>query len=189
LRPSLRFLALVVFGWAGVRAATLGVIPGAALFRVEPSEAKAPPITATQFPPIEPLQPTPPMLSTADPPTEQPVAVVPTVIRYVQSVVGVPVAMRPGVVTVYLGARGCGSSSTSLCYDPSQQAAYQNAVLRMVTHELIHSLGGTNSNMANVMAPFVGVNSSGNQAWGVDCIVNKLPGLRSQASSPPLACY
>jgi hypothetical protein len=101
LRPSLRFLALVVFGWAGVRAATLGVIPGAALFRVEPSEAKAPPITATQFPPIEPLQPTPPMLSTADAPTEQPVAVVPTVIRYVQSVVGVPVAMRPGVVTVY----------------------------------------------------------------------------------------
>jgi len=59
----------------------------------------------------------------------------------------------------------------------------------MVTHELIHSLGGTNSNMANVMAPFVGVNSSGNQAWGVDCIVNKLPGLRNQASSPPLACY
>jgi len=80
LRPSLRFLALVVFGWAGVRAATLGVIPGAALFRVEPSEAKAPPITATQFPPIEPLQPTPPMLSTADAPTEQPVAVVPTTV-------------------------------------------------------------------------------------------------------------
>ena len=58
MRPSLRFLALVVVGWVGVRAMTLGVVPGAEIFRVEPSEAREPPpIVATQFPPIEPVQP------------------------------------------------------------------------------------------------------------------------------------
>lgn len=58
MRPSLRFLALVVVGWAGVRAMTLGAVPGAEMFSIEPSEAKVPPpIAATQFPPIEPVQP------------------------------------------------------------------------------------------------------------------------------------
>jgi hypothetical protein len=55
MRPSLRFLAVAVVGWAGVRAATLGALPGAELFRVEPARATAPPITPTQFPPIEPV--------------------------------------------------------------------------------------------------------------------------------------
>ena len=55
MRPSLRFLALAVFGWAGVRAATLRVLPGADLFKVERSEAKPPPIVATEFPPVEPF--------------------------------------------------------------------------------------------------------------------------------------
>jgi hypothetical protein len=57
VRPSLRFLALALVGWAGLRAATLGVLPGAEIFRIEPSEAKAPPIVATQFPGIEPIEP------------------------------------------------------------------------------------------------------------------------------------
>ena len=60
MRPSLRFLALALFGWAGLRAATLGVLPGAELFRIERSEAKAPPIVPTQFPPIEPAAPAAP---------------------------------------------------------------------------------------------------------------------------------
>lgn len=55
MRPSLRFLTIALFGWAGVRAATLGVLPGAEIFSVERSEAKVPPVVATQFPPIEPL--------------------------------------------------------------------------------------------------------------------------------------
>ena len=55
MKPSLRFLAVAVIGWTGVRAATLGVLPGAEIFRVDPSEAKAPPIVPTQFPPIEPI--------------------------------------------------------------------------------------------------------------------------------------
>jgi hypothetical protein len=55
VRPSLRFLALAVFGWAGLRAATLGAIPGAEIFRIDPTEAKTPPIVPTEFPPIEPV--------------------------------------------------------------------------------------------------------------------------------------
>lgn len=55
MSPSLRFLGLAIIGWGGLRAATLGVLPGAELFRIDPSEAKAPPIMATEFPPIEPI--------------------------------------------------------------------------------------------------------------------------------------
>jgi hypothetical protein len=58
MRPSLRFLAVVMVGWVGVRAMTLGAVPGAEMFSIKPSEAKAPPpIAATEFPPIEPVQP------------------------------------------------------------------------------------------------------------------------------------
>jgi len=59
MRPSLRFLALIVVGWAGVRMATLGELPGADLFRIDRSEAKTspPPIVPTEFPPIDPVQP------------------------------------------------------------------------------------------------------------------------------------
>jgi hypothetical protein len=55
VRPSLRFLVLAVFGWAGLRAATLGALPGAELFRIDRGEAKPPPLIPTQFPPIEPI--------------------------------------------------------------------------------------------------------------------------------------
>lgn len=59
MRPSLRFLALVVVGWAGIRSATLGSLPGREMFQIVRSEAKTavPPIVPTQFPPIEPAQP------------------------------------------------------------------------------------------------------------------------------------
>jgi hypothetical protein len=102
MRPSLRFLALAVVGWAGIRAYVLGVLPGAELFKIEPSEAKAPPLVQTQFPAIEPVEPATPMMppgATAMP-AIAPSSIAPGV-RYVQGVVGVPVAMRPGVVTVY----------------------------------------------------------------------------------------
>ena len=39
MRPSLRFLALAIIGWGGFRAATLGTLPGASVFAVEPSQA------------------------------------------------------------------------------------------------------------------------------------------------------
>jgi hypothetical protein len=102
VKPSLRFLALAVVGWAGVRAATLGRLPGAELFRIDRSEAKPPPIVPTQFPSVERVEPA----TTFAPPAEvaaAPVAMAaaaPT-IRYVEGVVGVPVAMTPGVVPVY----------------------------------------------------------------------------------------
>jgi len=55
MRPSLRFLAIAVIGWTGLRAATLGALPGAEIFRIDHSLAKPPPIIPTEFPPIEPL--------------------------------------------------------------------------------------------------------------------------------------
>ena len=55
MRPSLRFLALAIVGWVGVRAAALDTLPGGELFRIGRSEAKTPPIVPTQFPPVEPV--------------------------------------------------------------------------------------------------------------------------------------
>jgi hypothetical protein len=104
MRPSLRFLAVAVIGWAGVRAYALGVLPGVDLFRIEPSEAKAPPIVQTQFSAVEPVEPATPLYQAqAQAPIAQPIAVPPAAsnVRYVQAVVGVQVPMRPGVVTVY----------------------------------------------------------------------------------------
>lgn len=59
MRPSLRFLAVAIIGWAGVRAATLGALPGAELFKLQSPRAKVPPVVATEFPPIEPVAATP----------------------------------------------------------------------------------------------------------------------------------
>jgi hypothetical protein len=63
MRPSLRFLAIVAIGWVGLRAATLGKLPGGEMFRIEPSEAKTspPPIVPTEFPPIDPVLPQEPL--------------------------------------------------------------------------------------------------------------------------------
>jgi hypothetical protein len=60
MRPSLRFLAVAIVGWAGMRAAALGILPGGELFRIERGEARTPPIVPTQFPPIEPVALAPP---------------------------------------------------------------------------------------------------------------------------------
>jgi len=102
VKPSLRFLALAVLGWAGVRAATLGAIPGADLFTIDRSEAKPPPLVATEFPSVEPIAPAAPMLPAEyAPPPQQPLLQGPQTVRYVPAMVGVPVAMRAGVVPVY----------------------------------------------------------------------------------------
>lgn len=66
MRPSLRFLGVAVFGWGAFRAATLGVLPGAEIFRIDRSEAKPPALIPTQFPPIEPLAPAPSDAASAD---------------------------------------------------------------------------------------------------------------------------
>lgn len=59
MRPSLRFLVIAVVGWAGLRAAGLGALPGTEMFSIERSEAKVPPIARTEFPPIDPVAPAP----------------------------------------------------------------------------------------------------------------------------------
>lgn len=100
MRPSLRFLALIVVGWAGVRAATLGTLPGAEMFHVDRSEAKAapPPIVPTEFPPIEPAQP-------------YDAAIAPSAMPPQQLVQYAPVAARPITVPIYYAAASAPASS------------------------------------------------------------------------------
>jgi hypothetical protein len=51
----IRFLALVIVGWAGVRAVALGDIPGFTVsYAKERPASNLPPIVATQFPPLPP---------------------------------------------------------------------------------------------------------------------------------------
>ena len=63
MSASLRFLAMAVIGWAGVRAATLGALPGTEGFTLGRAEAPpravaaandAPAIVPTEFDAIEP---------------------------------------------------------------------------------------------------------------------------------------
>src|SRR5207253_5364454 len=61
MRPSLRFLAVAVIGWAGIRAATLGMVPGAEMLASRPAEPTPPAIQPTQFAAIEPIAPAPAM--------------------------------------------------------------------------------------------------------------------------------
>lgn len=67
--------------------------------------------------------------------------------------------LNTGEIYVYLGATGCVADATRPCFDPSQPG-YQNALFRSMVHELIHSLGALDSNQANIMSAFTGVNSS-----------------------------
>jgi hypothetical protein len=63
MSASLRFLALAVVGWAGMRAATLGALPGTEAFTLGRSEAAPsaladsgiPAIVPTEFPAIDPI--------------------------------------------------------------------------------------------------------------------------------------
>jgi len=59
-------LALAMIGWAGIRAATLGALPGAEIFQINRSEAKPRPVIATEFPPIEAIEPAVPGAALAD---------------------------------------------------------------------------------------------------------------------------
>jgi hypothetical protein len=126
VRPSLRFLLLVVAGWVGVRSVVVGRLPGASLFDARPSEAKAAPaIATTQFPPIEPLagtDATPPELTQAAAPlgggAEQRPVMVPVYYYGVQSVrvpLG-PAQFQPGG-PVYVGVQ-----SVRVPLSPARQA-------------------------------------------------------------------
>ena len=62
MSASLRFLVIAVVGWAGVRAATLGTLPGTEAFTLGRAEqvrvaatSDVPAIVPTEFPPIDPV--------------------------------------------------------------------------------------------------------------------------------------
>ena len=84
MRPSLRFLAIAILGWVGLRAAMLGSLPGAGLFRIERSEAKVPTIAPTQFPRIEPVA-----IHAAPAPEPASLAMQAAVIRYLQDLLAI----------------------------------------------------------------------------------------------------
>ena len=54
MSAALRVLGLTLAGWVGVRAMTLGLVPGADLFLIGRSEAQPAPIRTTAFPPLDP---------------------------------------------------------------------------------------------------------------------------------------
>jgi len=103
MRPSLRFLAIAVVGWAGLRATTLGMVPGAEMLASRSTAPTTPPIAATEFAPIEPIAPAP------MPPAPSPYmgASAPYDPNY-QGYPGYPPPgpMRPLVVPVYYSYRG-----------------------------------------------------------------------------------
>ncbi|MGN6154876.1 MAG: hypothetical protein ACTHN4_03975 [Sphingomicrobium sp.] len=56
MSAPIRFLALVLAGWAGIRAVTLGAVPGFTVsFAKERPASALPPIVPTQFPPLPPV--------------------------------------------------------------------------------------------------------------------------------------
>jgi hypothetical protein len=110
MRPSMRFLALAVVGWAGFRVASVGGLPTDFFTFVRTAPKPAKPIVPTEFPQVElvapaaPSVPEAPVVAAALPPAPQPLPqpqFAPAPIRYVRGVVGVPVAMRQGRGAVY----------------------------------------------------------------------------------------
>jgi len=82
LSPSLRFLAVALIGWTGIRAASLGMLPGAGLFRIT-SEARSPsppPILPTQFAAIPPADPAQWPQQPSYPPQLQPIVIYPAAV-------------------------------------------------------------------------------------------------------------
>ncbi len=58
MSAPIRFLGMVVIGWAGVRAMTLGAVPGFTVsYAKEVPPSGLPPIVRTEFPPIDALEP------------------------------------------------------------------------------------------------------------------------------------
>jgi hypothetical protein len=71
----IRFLALVLAGWAGIRAVTLGAVPGFTVsYAKERPPGSLPPIVATQFPPLPPVQALPPRQWAQQQPANYPAA-------------------------------------------------------------------------------------------------------------------
>ena len=58
MSAPLRFLMVVIAGWAAIRAVTLGAVPGftVSYARELPASGKLPPIVATQFPALPPVE-------------------------------------------------------------------------------------------------------------------------------------
>ncbi len=101
MRPSLRFLALAMVGWAGLRVATLGTLPGGAVTPIPQAAEDLPrpsAITPTEFAPIAPVASALAPAAGAMPP--------PITVQYV--IAGAPgmASPRPMIVPVYYRYQG-----------------------------------------------------------------------------------
>lgn len=96
MSSSVRFIGYAVFAWAGVRAISLGLVPGTGMLAIDRpadaadrSSAAVPALEPTQFAPIEPLGGTPGTTSASEPPVPVPTA-------------AGPVRMVPSYAPIYL---------------------------------------------------------------------------------------
>ena len=97
MSQSIRFLGMAVMAWAGVRAISLGLIPGTQAFAFDlpnPPPATLPPVQPTQLPPIEPIVPqgAPPQMAYGSYP---PYAAYPGYPAYAPYPVYVPMSVAP----------------------------------------------------------------------------------------------
>ena len=72
MSQSIRFLGVAVLAWAGVRAVSLGLVPGTDFLAFDlpqkPAGEKTAPVQPTRLPPIEPMAPAPYAAAPAYPP-------------------------------------------------------------------------------------------------------------------------
>ena len=99
MRPSLRFLAVAVVGWAAVRAVTVGTIPGFQLSAARPKPVDPPPVAATQFAAIDPVMPIAPAPAAMPPPFQAATMPYPAMPYYPAG------PIRPVVVPIYYDYR------------------------------------------------------------------------------------
>jgi len=99
--------------------------------------------------------------------------------------------LRAGQMHIYPDTIGCRDDS-SICLDPSNQAAYQAAIEFVFLHELLHALGADHSTKSNVMyKSFWGVNNTDNANPNLDCVKQRMRTLLGLNGSPPppYTCY
>jgi len=76
------------------------------------------------------------------------------------------------------------AACNGLCFDPNA-AGYKAAVKSTVQHEVLHTLRLNDSNMANLMGPFLGKNNVNNANSNLSCVIQRGKDLTTPATPPP----
>lgn len=124
MSSSVRFIGYAVFAWAGVRAVSLGLVPGTGMLAIDrPAEAAArstsavvPPLEPTQFAPIEPVGGSPAEPGMSEPPAPLQAA-------------AAPMRMVPSYAPIYLPLPGYSSARLGGQSRPRVQIARNETLL------------------------------------------------------------